>query len=161
MPLHVWSGAAHVVASLPGPGRVELFAVRPAGGRTPTLRVEAYGPGSLVVAGEVALWEINQAIAALVSESTQARRLSLRDDGRGHGGHLDVVADGLHADVVATSADGQRRVAFVTRADTFAADLSTLVRHYLTLARAPGAGHTIVLPEPAGAAAVSRAPAPR
>ena len=168
MALDVWSGVAQVVASLPGPGRIDLFAVRRAGRPTPVLFVEAYDGHALVARGEVAVWELNQAIAALLSATTQARQLTMRDSG-GHGGRLDVVADDGRVDVVATSADGRRQVAFATRAEVFAGDLNALVRHYLTLTRADTARRTIVLPDreraPGGAQLSARAaltrPAPK
>ena len=147
MTLHVWSGVAEIVASVPGPGRLELFAVKRAGEPAPLLLVEAYDERTMVVGGEVAVWELNQAIAALISESIQARRLVLRDDGRGHGGHLQVLADGQHVEVVASSGDGERRVAFRTTATALAGDLNALVRHYLALTRAAPGARTIVLPE--------------
>lgn len=147
MTLQVWSGVAEVVASVPGPGRLELFAVKRAGEATPLLVVEAYDEHTLVVGGEVAVWELNQAIAALISESIQARRLAIRDDGRAHGGHLDVIADGQHVEVAASSADGERHVAFRTIATALARDLNALVRHYLALTRTAPATRTIVLPD--------------
>lgn len=159
MPLQVWSGVAHVVASLPGPGRLDLFAVRPAGCAVPRLVVEAYDAASMVAAGEVHVWELNQALAALLADGTQARRLTLRDDGRGRGGHLDVVASGGGVQVVA-SGRGRREVAFAAASEAFGNDLNALVRHYLALARGTGAPRTIVLPEARGAA-VPGIPAPR
>lgn len=156
MTLQVWSGVAEVVASVPGPGRLELFAVKRAGEATPLLVVEAYDEHALVVGGEVAVWELNQAIAALISESIQARRLAIRDDGRAHGGHLDVIADGQHVEVAASSADGERHVGFRTTATALARDLNALVRHYLALTRTAPAARTIVLPD-----AVSPTLAPR
>ena len=147
MTLNVWSGVEHVVASVPPPGRLELFALKRAGDAAPLLLVEAYDAGGLVAGGEVAVWELNQAIAALLSESTQARRLALRDDGRGHGGHLDVLAAGNDVELVATSQDGARRASFATTTEAFVGDLNALVRHYLALTRATSGTRTIVLPE--------------
>lgn len=146
MPLNVWSGVAHVVGSVPPPGRLDLFALKRAGDATPRLVVEVYGATSMVAAGEVAVWELNQAIAALLSESVQARRLALRDDGRRHGGHLDVVASGGDVELVATSKGGER-VAFATTTEAFVGNLNALVRHYLALTRASTGSRTIVLPE--------------
>jgi hypothetical protein len=156
MPLRVWAGVAEVVATLPGPGRIELYALKRAGESTPALVLEAYDAESMVAGGEVAVWELNQAIAALLSASSQARRLSLRDDGRHHGGYLDLVAGDESVDVVVSSADGQRRVAFATTAPSLAADLNALVRHYLTLSRAVGVARTIVLPDAVSADLASR-----
>lgn len=147
MPLNVWSGVAEVVATLPGAGRLELYAVKLAGDSTPTLLVEAYDHETMVAGGQVAVWELNQAIAALLADSSQARRLSLRDDGRHHGGYLDVVALGTAVDVVVTSRDNERRMSFTTTAPALIADLNALVRHYLTLTRAAGKSRTIVLPD--------------
>ena len=147
MPLNVWSGVAEVVATLPGAGRLELYAVKRAGDSTPTLLVEAYDTETMVAGGEVAVWELNQAIAALLADSSQARRMSLRDDGRHHGGHLDVVAAGPAVDVVVTSKDNERRVSFTTTPQALIGDLNALVRHYLTLTRATGKSRTIVLPD--------------
>ena len=148
MALHVWSGVAHVVATVPAPARLSLFAVRAAGRPAPVLLVEAYDGAALVALGEVAVWEVNQAIAALLSEATQARQLTLRDarGAAGHGGRLDVVATGPLVEVVATARDGGLRVAFATPTETFARDLNAVVRHYLTLSRG-GTGRTIVLPD--------------
>lgn len=147
MPLSVWSGVAQVIASVPGPGRLELFAVRDAGTATPRLVIEAYDADGLVTAGEVAVWELNQAIAALLSSTTQARRLALRDDGRAHGGHLDVVAEGDAVDLVATATQGEVRAVFVTTAQALVTDLNALVRHYLALTRTSSTSRTIVLPD--------------
>ena len=148
MTLHVWSGVAEVVASIPGPGRLELYAVKNAGEDAPLLVVEAYDETTMVVGGAVAVWDLNQAIAALISESIQARRLSLRDDGRHHGGHIDVIADGPAVEIVASSDDGERTVTFRTTAVSFAHDLNALVKHYLALTRT-SAALTIVLPDAA------------
>lgn len=147
MTLQVWSGVAEVRADLPGPGRIELYAVKRAGGAAPILVVEVYDAETLVAGGEVAVWELNQAIAALLSETVQARRLGIRDDGRGHGGYLDVIADGEDVQVVGTSRDGAVRVEFATTAKAFVADLNRLVRHYLGLTRSTSTERTIVLPD--------------
>jgi hypothetical protein len=147
VPLQVWSGVAQVVASLPGPGRLDLYAIKQAGAETPILLVEAYDAESLVTAGTVTVWELNQAIAALLSTTTQARRIALRDDGRAHAGHLDVVAEEERVDVVASSDGGGTQVAFATTTGAFVRDLNALVRHYLALTRANVAARTIVLPD--------------
>ena len=147
MTLHVWSGVAEVVASVPGPGRLELYTFKRAGEDTPRLVVEAYDEETMVVGGVVAVWELNQAIAALISESIQARRLALRDDGRAHGGHLDVLADGQEVEIVASTDDGERKVVFRTTATAFVRDLNALVRHYLALSSASAPSRTIVLPD--------------
>lgn len=163
MPLQVLSGVAQVVASLPGPGRLELYAVKLAGTEAPDLVVEGYDGTTMVAGGHVAVWELNQAIAALLSSTTQARRLALRDDGRAHGGHLDVVADGAHVDVVVSGEGG--RVSFETTAEAFAHDLNALVRHYLAMSRATPGLRTIVLPDAGEAQPIARAaltrPAPK
>lgn len=159
MPLDVLTGLAHVVASVPGPGRLDLFARKRAGTAVPRLVVEAYDGRALVAGGEVAVWEVNQALAALLAASTQARRLTLRDDGRGHGGHLDVVVSGRTVELVATGRAGGR-VAYATTAESFTNDLNALVRHYLALSRGTGGRRTIVLPgQPTARAALTR-PAP-
>lgn len=147
MALHVWSGVAQVVAALPGPGRLELSARKRAGESTPLLVVEAYDAAGLVAGGQVAVWELNQAIAALLASTTQARRLALRDERPGHGGHLDVVAGADGVLVVATAQAGDGRVAFATTASALARDLNALVRHYLALTRASATSRTIVLPD--------------
>lgn len=153
--MHVCSGLAHVVTSVPAPGRVEAFALRRAGEAVPRLVLEAYGPDALLAAGEVAVWELNQALAALLSATTQARRLTLRDDGRGRGGHLDVVVRGPRTEVVATAAGGGR-VSYDVATAAFTEDLNALVRHYLALTRR-GTGRTIVLPgQPSARAALTR-----
>jgi hypothetical protein len=161
VPLQVMSGVAQVVASLPGPGRLELYAVKLAGGEAPDLVIEGYDETTMVAGGHVAVWELNQAIAALLSSATQARRLALRDDGRAHGGHLDVIADGTHVDVVVSGGTGGE-VAFETTAEAFAHDLNALVRHYLALSRAAPGLRTIVLPDAQQEEqTVSRSRAPR
>jgi hypothetical protein len=159
----VWSGVAQVVAAVPGPGRLELFALKPAGDAAPLLVVEAYdGDDAMVAGGLVAVWELNQAIAALLSETTQARRVTLRDDGRGHGGHLDVVADGAEVELTASARESDARVTFATTTKAFVTDLNALVRHYLALTRSTQV-RTIELPDvrqESARAALSR-PAPK
>jgi hypothetical protein len=145
MTLHVWSAFTQVTTALTGPGRVELFAVQRAGAPAPALLAEAYDADGLVAAGELYVWDINQAIAAMLSGSTQARRLLMRDDGRAHQGHLDVVQWTDHIDVVATSIDGTRRAEFTTTAALLASDLGSVLREYLALTRA--GPRTIVLPD--------------
>jgi hypothetical protein len=150
--LHVWAGVAHVAAAVHGPGRLDLYAVKRAGEAAP------------VAGGELQVWELNQAIAALLSRSGQARRLALRSpEPRGHGGYLDVVADEDVVEIVATSADGGRRVAFSASAVGLAASLNTLLHHYLALNR-PADSHIVVLPDaeaqPASARAALIRPAP-
>lgn len=139
--LQVWSRVAHVRASVDG-GRLDLYALTRAGTATPLLVVEAYDADTLVAGGEVAVWELNQAIAALLSTTIQARRLTLRDEERRHGGHLDVVV-GETVQVVASGRD--RRVELPTNRAALVADLNALVRHYLSLHRG-AAPRTIVLP---------------
>ena len=146
--LRVWSGVAEIVAALPGPGRLELYAVKRAGEGTPVLLVEGYDAETMVAGGEVAVWELNQAIAALLADGMQARRLTLRDDGRHHGGHLDVVAGEDSVEVVVSGND--REIAFTTTGRELARDLNALVRHYLALTRATGKSRTIVLPDAPG-----------
>jgi hypothetical protein len=163
VPLCVWSGVAQVSATLTGAGRVDLYAVRRAGESAAALLVEAYDDDSLVAAGEVAVWELNQALAALMSETTQARRLAIRDDGRAHAGYLDVVSREDVVDVVATTKDGSHRVSFVTTPGALSADLNALLKHYLALTRTVPAVRTVVLPDvrqPASARAASTRPAP-
>jgi hypothetical protein len=162
--LQVLSGVAQVSASVDGAGRLELFAVRRAGTPTPQLLAEAYDDAGLVAAGEIQVWELNQAIAALVSQSGQARRLTLRDDGRHHGGYLDVLAEDDPVQVAATGLDAGRRAEFTASARGLAGSLNVVLRHYLTLSRATG--RTIVLPDafapaqPASARAASIRPVP-
>lgn len=146
MTLSVWSGVAQVTASVLGAGRIEFYAVRSAGEPSARILAEAYDGKGLVAAGEVVVWELNQALATLLADSTQARRLALRDDGRGHGGYLDVVrAEGV--DLVVTSRDGLRRVAFRTTVEALSADLNNVLRHYLALTRLTPAPRTVVLPD--------------
>jgi hypothetical protein len=147
MTLHVWSAFTRVTAALTGPGRVDLFAVQRAGAPAPALLAEAYDADGLLAAGELFVWDINQAIAAMLSGSTQARRLALRDDGRGHPGHLDVVQWTDRIDVVATGRDTDGRAEFTTTAALLANDLGTVLREYLALTRA--GQRTIVLPDAA------------
>jgi hypothetical protein len=147
VPLSVLAGVTRVTATLSGAGHVDLFAVRRAGDPAAGLRVEAYDADGLVAAGEVAVWELNQALAALMSDSTQARRLALRDDGRAHSGYLDVVSGETAVDVVATARDGVRRVTFTTTAEGLSADLNALLRGYLALTRAAPPVRTVVLPD--------------
>jgi hypothetical protein len=162
--LQVWSGVAQVTLALPGPGRVEVFAVRRAGARGPQLLVEAYGAaGALVAAGELAVWELNQGLASLRAGSSQARRLAVRDDGRGHAGSLDLVCDADDATLYVTSGTEPLQAEFRTTSAALAADLATALHHYLTLGRTETA-RAIVLPDAAPdavAGAVSPAPAPR
>jgi hypothetical protein len=166
--LQVWSGVAQVTLTLPGPGRVEVLAVRRAGAPAPQLLVEAYGADdALVAAGELAVWELNQALASLRAGSSQARRLAVRDDGRGHAGYLDLVCDADDATLYATSGTEPLRAEFRTASATLAADLGTALHHYLTLGRRETA-RAIVLPDAAtdavpdaAAGPVSPAPVPR
>lgn len=110
--------------------------------------VEAYGDGGIVAAGELAVWDLNQALAALMSPTSQARRLALREDGRGRGGYLDLVtgATGGDASVFVRSRDGSRREAYRAPAAAFAADLNAVLHQYLDMTRIAPA--TIVLTEP-------------
>lgn len=146
--LHVLSRVEQVTTCLDGPGPVELYAVRRAGESSPVLVVEAYSDGSVVAAGELAVWDLNQALAALLSASSQARRLALREDGRGCGGYLDLVTGvaGGDVSVFVMSRDGARREAYRAPAAAFAADLNAVLRHYLDMTRV--APRTIVLTEP-------------
>jgi hypothetical protein len=162
--LHVWAGVARVAAAVHGPGRLDLYAVKRAGDAAPVLSAEAYAGDDLVAAGELQVWELNQAIAALLSRSSQARRLALRADPRGHGGYLDVVAREDVVDLVGTSADGARRVTLGASALGLAASLNALLHHYLELNR-PADSHIVVLPDvvtgqPASARAALIRPAP-
>jgi hypothetical protein len=154
VPLQVWSGVAQLIAAVPGPGRLELTALRVAGAPLPSLTVEAYDANGLVAGGEVTLWELNQAIAALLASTTQARRWPLRDRRPGHGGHLDLVVDGRAVELVVTA--GERRAGFATTTQALVGDLNALVRHYLALTRTNAASRTIVLPDVSSAV-----PAPR
>lgn len=160
MALRLWSDIA-VVSALEGSGRLDLYAVRAAGDTTPALRAEAYDAAGMVAAGELQVWELNQAIAALLSRTSQARRLVLRDAAGRHGGYLDVVQERDEVEVLATASDGSRRVGFATTTDAFARDLATLLHHYLAMTRS-GPVRTIVLPDvqPASARATLMRPAP-
>jgi hypothetical protein len=154
--LQVWSGVAQVTLALPGPGRVEVFAVRRAGAPAPQLLVEAYAAdAALVAAGELAVWELNQALASLRAGTSQARRLAVRDDGRGHAGYLDLVCEAGQASLYATSATAPSHAEFRIEAAALATDLGVALHHYLALTRA-AAERTVVLPD-----AVSPAPVPR
>jgi len=148
----VYSHLTQVTSGLRGPGPVELYAVKTAGSPTPLLLVEAYADDAIVAAGELAVWDLNQALAALLSETSQARRMSLREDGRGRGGYLDVVTGdaGTDVEVFVTSRDGGRRATYRSTATGLAADLNGVLHHYLDLTR--NARRTIVLPEPNPAA---------
>lgn len=157
MTLHLWSRLVQVTTSLDGPGPVELFAAMPVGGGEPVLVVEAYDGDVVVAAGEMAVWDLNQALAALMSETSQARRLALRDDGRGVPGWVDLVRTETGVDVHATSGDGTRRATYDATVDGLAADLNAVLHQFLMLrGRA-----TIVLPdaqESARAALIRPAP---
>jgi hypothetical protein len=144
--LHVWSGVAQVTVAVPGPDRLDLYAVRRAGETASVLLVEAYGADGLVVGGELAVWELNQALASLRAGSSQARRLAVRDDGRGHAGYLDLVCDDGTVAVYATSRGDARKTEFRTTSAALANDLGTVLHHYLALTRS-GAPHTVVLPD--------------
>jgi hypothetical protein len=147
MPLFVCTHVDQVTLVLPFPGRVEAFVVRRAGVRDPVIVVDAYDTGGLVAGGEVVVWELNQAIAALTARSAQARRLALRDDGRGHHGHLDVVCDDTGAvELVVTPRTGPRRASYVTTSRAVAADLNAVLHNYLVQTKGPVA-RTIVLPD--------------
>lgn len=156
MTLQVYSRIAHVTTGLTGPGPVELYAATPAGSASPVLLVEAYGGDGIVAAGELAVWDLNQALAALLSQTSQARRLALREDGRGHGGHLDLVTGDASADVevVVTRRAGGERASYGSTPSRLAADLNAVLHHYLDLTR--HAARTIVLPDVAAQTASSR-----
>jgi hypothetical protein len=158
--LQVWSGVAQVTLALPGPGRVEVYALRHAGSAAPRLLVEAYdAAGAMVAGGELAVWQLTQALASLRAGSSQARRLAVRDDGRGHAGYLDLVCDAAEATLYATSAHAPLAAEFTTTSAALATDLAAALHHYLTVGRADTA-RAIVLPD-AVAEPVSPAPAPR
>lgn len=142
--LSVLSESVHVAVAAAGDGRIDLYAVQRAGEPAPALVGEAYDAGGLVAGGQIEIWELNQAIAALLASRAQARRLALRADAAAHGGHLDLLRAGERVDVVATSGDGSRRIAFETTPMLLVADLNTLLRHYLDLTRA-ATPRTIVL----------------
>jgi hypothetical protein len=146
MTLFVTTHVDKVSLVLPSPGGVDAYVLRRAGVRDPLIVLEAYDAGGLVAGGEVVVWELNQAIAAFTAPSAQARRIALRDDGRGHHGHLDVVCDDAGAvQLVATARTG-RRAAYATTNRAVAADLNAVLHHYLVQTRSP-ATRTIVLPE--------------
>lgn len=147
MALSVYSSVALVTASLTGPGRVEMYAVRRAGTADPEFVIEAYDLRGMVAGGTVAVWELNQALAAIMSDTTQARRLALRDDGRGDAGYLDVVAGDDGVDVVASSKDGLRQAAFTTTSEELYGDLNRLLKHYLALQRHVPVPRSVVLPD--------------
>jgi hypothetical protein len=155
--LQVWSQWVHVPASLEGSGRIDLYAVQRAGEDAPVLLAEAYDGEGMVAAGELYVWDINQALAALLAPGTQARRLALRATATAHGGHLDVVRGEDVVEVVATGRDPDRRAAFTTTGALLATDLNTVVRHYLALTRA-ATPRTIVLGEPDPEVSPARAP---
>lgn len=144
MTLQVFSRLAQVTAGLAGPGPVELYAARRAGSPAPVLLVEAYDGDAVVAAGELAVWDLNQALAALLSETSQARRLALREDGRGCGGCLDVVTGDAGADVSVVVTGRTRRAEYVSAPSALAADLNGVLHHYLDLTRV---ARTIVLPD--------------
>lgn len=143
MTLHLWSRLVQVTTTLDGPGPVELFAAAPLGGGEPVLVVEAYDGDVVVAAGELAVWDLNQALAALMSDTSQARRLALRDDGRGTPGWVDLVRSEAGVDVHATSGDGTRRATYAATVDGLAADLNAVLHQFLMLR----GRQTIVLPD--------------
>ncbi|HEU0132376.1 MAG TPA: hypothetical protein VFQ85_15440 [Mycobacteriales bacterium] len=154
--LQVLSGVAQVTVALPGPGGVTLYAQKRAGERTPRVVAEAYDHAGLVVAGELSVLDVNQALTSLRIKGEQGRRLALRDDGRGHGGYLDLVTGGGDATLVATG-PGDRRAEFTTTATALAESVGSVLRHYLALTRS-GPPPTIVLPDaqPSARAALIR-----
>ncbi|MDQ1712875.1 MAG: hypothetical protein QOE45_2325 [Frankiaceae bacterium] len=143
--LQVWSGVARVTVAVPGDRRIEIYAVRRAGAPGALILLEAYD-GGLVVGGELAVWALTQSLASLRAGSSQARRLAVRDDGRGDGGYLDLVCEGGAAVLYATGSDGTRRAEFATTSAALATDLATVLHHYLALTRA-AAPPTVVLPD--------------
>ncbi len=149
MALQVFSRLAQVTSVLAGPGPVELYAARRPGSPSPVLLVEAFADGAVVAAGELAVWDLNQAIAALLSSGAQARRLALREDGRGCGGYLDVVTGDEAARVEVVVTGRARQAAYVATPSGLTADLNAVLHHYLDLTR-----RTIVLPD-------ARRPGPR
>lgn len=157
MTLQVFSHLAQVTSRLEGPGPFELYAVKRAGQQSPMLLVEAYDSDTIVVAGELVVWDLNQALAALISTTSQARRLALRDDGRGRAGYIDVVTgdEGTDVEIVATSREGERRVTYRSTAPDLAADLNAVLRHYLDMTRV--GARTIVLPDASRTARAARA----
>lgn len=156
MTLQVYSHLAQVTSGLTGPGPVELYAVKRAGSPTPVLLVEAYGGDSIVAAGELAVWDLNQALAALLSQTSQARRLALREDGRGHGGYLDLVTGDTSAEVevVVTARASGERASYRSGPRAFAADLNAVLHHYLDLTKI--GARAIVMPDVAAQTASSR-----
>lgn len=154
MTMPVYSQLAQVTTRLAGPGQVELYAARVAGAPSPVLLVEAFADAAVVAAGELAVWDLNQALAALLSRAGQGRRLALREDGRHCGGYVDVVTgDAAGVEVTVTSRDGGRRARYTCPPADLAADLNAVLHHYLDLTRR--AGRTIVLPD-APSAVVAR-----
>lgn len=145
--MQIWSEVAQVRVAVTGAGRLDVYAGKRAGGAPPLLVAEAYGQDGLVAAGELVVWDLNQALAALMSQGGQARRLQLRDDGRHDGGYLDVVAD-QRVDLYVTSTDGARKAVFTASAAGLVRDLNTVLRHYLTMTRT-ATPRTIVLPDAA------------
>ncbi len=135
--LPLWSQIAHVRASLPGPGRIDLYAAKPAGSGGAVVLLEGYGEGDrLLTAGQLPVWEVNQALAALMADGSQARRLAVRDDGRGHPGYIDVVCAGPDVEVYVTSGVDRTTAQFRTERGVLTADLQSLLRHYLRFTRA-------------------------
>lgn len=149
--LQVYSRLAQVTCGLVGPGPVELYAVTRAGSPTPVLLVEAFADDAVVAAGELAVWDLNQALAALLSQTSQARRLALREDGRGRGGYLDLVTGDAFADVEVTVTGHERTATYRSSPRDVAADLNALLHHYLDLTRL--AARAIVLPDARSTAA--------
>ena len=145
--LQVLSRVERVTSCLHGPGPVELYAERRAGAREPELVVEAYAAGAVLAAGTLAVWDLNQALAALLSPAAQARRLALREDGRGHEGYLDLVtgAAGAEASVFVLARGSGRRAEYRAPAVDLAADLNAVLHHYLDMTRRTP--RTIVLPD--------------
>lgn len=158
MTLRLWSHLAQVTTSLGGPGPVELYAASPLGGGEPVLVVEAYDGDAVVAAGELAVWDLNQALAALLSATSQARRMALRDDGRGASGYLDLVRGDAGVEVHATSAASGRRATYTATVADLTADLNAVLHEFLALTRSR---RTVVLPDaqPSARAALIR-PAP-
>jgi len=144
--MQVFSHLAQVTCGLAGPGPVELYAAKVAGSPTPVLLVEAFADDAVVAAGELAVWDLNQALAALISETSQARRLALREDGRGSGGYVDVVTGDAGAEVeVHVTSRGGRSATYRSTPAALAADLNAVLHHYLDMTRL--AAHSIVLPD--------------
>ena len=155
MALKVYSHIAQVTSGLAGPGPVELYAAKPAGSPSPVLLVEAYGDDMIVAAGELAVWDLNQALAALLSETSQARRLALREDGRGHGGYLDLVTGDTtdEVEVVVTARVSGERASYRSAPGALATDLNAVLHHYLDLTKI--AARAIVMPDVAQTASSS------